>query len=122
MSHRQAKRGRAKKDTGIARLANGTPISEETRDQLTKHNWAEGPRRTPDPNDADNWTTKECMEKGFSGFRYNKLRRMMELWCLGHLEGSIPEEQCTPEAMATLHEKIFATNGTLVEVPLRKPQ
>ncbi len=112
----EAKRkAKAKKDLGIISYGKGLKVSEETRDQIKSHDWSEGPRnlgRSP-----DDWSTAECERKQFSGFRVNKIMHRMELWVLGRLAGHIELDKCTPGAMASLHEAVFKTSGTVVEIP-----
>jgi len=108
-------KGSRKRDTGIARLNNGYLISEETRDALQKHHW-QGPRTQIDLNHPDNWTTKECMDKRFTGIRFNKLRNFVEIWVMGNLEEDCHASVCTEGKLASMHERVFATGGTLLEV------
>lgn len=104
-------RAKAKKDTGIAVLKNGYRISEETRDALQKHDWR-GPR-----NIRSDLTTDECKRQNFSGFRANVFGNQMELWLLGEVKETANLLTCTPKVMADMHERVFATIGTLIDVP-----
>ena len=108
-----AKKGKAKRDTGIATLKTGLKIKEELRDELQRHHW-QGPRREPEKE----LTTVECEREKFSGFRANIILQRMELWVLGRIVDQCSLSECTPNRMATMHEKAFATKGTLVDVPM----
>lgn len=111
------KKGKAKKDTGIAVLKNGYKIKEETRDELEKHHW-QGPRTAPDPTNTELWTTSDCKARQFTGFRAVLLTQTVELWILGEVVDTSLLATFTPERMAEMHEKAFATNGSLVLLPL----
>lgn len=116
-----------KKDTGIAEVQ--APMStgevkrilipEANRDEIQKHHWR-GPRNSGE-NQPQNWTTAERKLNKFSGIHANMLAQQMEFWVLGFLEGTIELRKCTPVAFASMHEKIFATNGTLAEILAQAP-
>lgn len=107
----------AAKESGIVRLENGLLISEELRDSLRNHDWSQGSRNPRDPKDnPDEWTTSECQARQFSGFRVNKIMNQMEGWILGRKAGHIPLDKCTPGAMASFHEELFKTAGSVIEI------
>lgn len=111
------RKGKAKKDTGVATLKNGYKIKEETRDELEKHDW-QGPRNAPDSENTELWTTQDCKNKLFTGFRACSITQVVELWLLGEIVDTAPMATFTPEVMAAMHEKAFATNGSVVIVPI----
>lgn len=103
-----------KKDTGIVKLKGGYPIAEELRDSLQKRDWSHAPTIASKDKDPSTWTTQECIDFKFNGIRLNQLSQYVEFWILGHKEGQIHRMDCTPEKFASMHEEIFATNGTLL--------
>lgn len=101
----------AKKDDGrIPELG----ITEEMRDQLAKRDWTK-PAKDPKDN-PNNWTTKECEEKRFSGFRLNELSGTFELWMVGRIVATRRELDVAnnPALMADMIEEGCATNGSFV--------
>lgn len=106
-----------KKDSGIAKLHNGVLIPEELRDRLSKRDWTSKPTTGPAWN-PDNATTKELEEHQFSGYRVNIFTQDVELWCVGRLmeKEKLSRIQAKPSLLATMHEKAFQTNGTVLEV------
>lgn len=105
------------KDDGIATLVNGVKLPEGIRDELMKHNWQE-PRRKTSGFDPSNSTTAELKEHKFSGFRVNQFTQDLELWLLGDMRARRRLRDCTPKAVADMHEEVFATSGTILEFEL----
>lgn len=105
---------KAKKDTGILTLPNGMLVTEELRDHLKSQDWS-GPRNLNHDN-PDDWTTSECERRQFSGFRVNRIMNRMEGWILGRLAKHISLDKCTPGAFATMHEEMFKTVGSVVDI------
>lgn len=99
-----------KPDDGIATLSTGLRIREELRDQLEAHDWTK-PR-----NPGTIQTTDDLVRMEFSGFRVNVFTGDVELWCIGRVAA---RERCidvtkNPGLLATMHERAFATVGTIV--------
>lgn len=122
-----------KKDDGIATvkttMSDGRPvefpISEELRDSLKKHDFRDGPRHkelNPPPEYA-NMTTAELENIRYSGFRTNDFTARLELWVLGQIRGwrSYNEIAANPAAVASLHEEVFKTIGTVVTTDVNIP-
>lgn len=112
------------KDNGIAKLPNNVIIPEELRDALAKHDWT-GPRNLQDKTgfDPNRATTKELEQHQFSGFRVNAFTGNVELWCVGRMMGSRGCDKVAkdPRVLAELHEEVFQTAGTVIEVPMPAP-
>lgn len=102
------------KDTGI--IPN-LGITEEKRDSLRKRDWS---KRQAHPEPCDNWTTKECEEKKFSGIRLNRLNGDTEIWCVGELRVRRKTQDVgnNPSILATMHEEAFGTVGTILDIEL----
>ena len=129
---RQKERGTYpyKKDTGIARLPDGSPILEELLDNLKKI--PVGGRKPlpttvgikPDYH-ALNATTAELERDRWSGIRRNMLANRMELWIEGQILGSIHNDvyDKEPGRLATLMEEKLGLKGHIIstDVPLHKP-
>lgn len=103
-----------KKDTGIATLINGYRMPEETRDELASHDWNQ-PRNPAIAMSAIE-TTRDLEKKEFSGFRVNAWTGNIELWVLGKVASTRKCESFVkdPSLMATMHEEVFATIGTII--------
>lgn len=112
------------KDNGIAKLPNNVIIPEELRDALAKHDWT-GPRNLgKNTFDANCATTKELEEAQWSGFRVNTFTSNVELWCVGRIMGTRKAEDVArnPNVLAELHEEVFQTTGTVVQIPMPIPE
>jgi hypothetical protein len=109
-----------KKDDGIAKLKNGILIPESVRDELLKHNWQER-RNTQAGYNPNTATTKELEQHGFSGFRVNVFTNDVELWCLGRIgtRRNMGDVERNPSVLASMHEEVFATSGTVIEIPMQ---
>lgn len=111
-----------RRDTGIARLNNGYPILEETRDRLAKLVDKDGnPTHTiKEGFNPDRATTRDLEDARWSGFRVNNITLQVELWCLGKckLKRSLAEIERKPGILADMHEEVFATAGTVITVPI----
>lgn len=121
-----------KKDDGIATvkttMSDGRPvefpISEELRDSLKKHDFHE-PRnlnKLTEPKYQE-MTTSELENIRYSGFRTNDFTARLELWVLGQIRGwrSYNEIAANPAAVASLHEEVFKTIGTVVTTDVNIP-
>lgn len=110
---KMAKLYKRKKDTGIIPELG---ITEEMRDRLRKRDWS-GPLKNR-PIHADNWTTKECEEKKFSGIRVNRLNGMTEIWIRGQMRvhGKTTYVAKNPGHIATMMEIATESAGHLVEI------
>jgi len=119
-----------KKDTGIATIKSTDSkgktttieMQEAVRDAIQAHDWTQGPRGLPvsskqAPN-YDRMTTKELAAAGYNGFRINKLTLQVELWVLGRVRGHrrLQDVAKNPGVLANLHEEVFATTGTVIQV------
>jgi hypothetical protein len=105
--------GNRKRDIGrIPELG----ITEAHRDQLAKRDWTKPKDR--DPNNTDDWTTKDCEEKKYSGYRNNSFTGMIELWVAGviKVQKRAADVENNPHLVATMHEEAFATVGSIVEL------
>lgn len=105
--------GKRKRDIGrIPALG----ITEEKRDQLAKRDWTKPKDR--DPNNPDDWTTKDCEIRKYSGFRNNSFTGMIELWVKGviRVQKRASDVERNPHLVATMHEEAFATVGSVVEL------
>jgi hypothetical protein len=99
-------------------------VTEYQRDLLSKRDWSK-PQRTQDPNHPDNWSTAKCIEEKFSGFRVYHLTQEVELWVLGYIKARVKIDIIAkdPGVLATMHENVFQTGGTLIELdhPIENP-
>lgn len=104
------------KDTGIIPELG---ITEEMRDQLRKHDWTKP--RPQDASNPDTWTTRECQEKRFSGYRKNDITMMFELWILGRIavEKPLLKVASNPQLIAEMHEEAFATIGSIAAIDIK---
>ncbi len=115
-----------KKDDGIAiiKTTDSTgrkvefPIQEDLRDKLNKHDFSEGPRnlnKLTQP-EYQKMTTSELEQARYSGFRTNDFTARLELWVMGQVRGhrTFAEIAKNPAAVASLHEEVFKTIGTVV--------
>lgn len=94
-------------------------ITEELRDRLSKKDWTKKPEISLKQRNPDNLTTGELAKTRFSGFRWNDIRGLLELWVTGDImaEASARELRTKgPVVLATMHERVFATTGTFAEV------
>lgn len=100
------------KDTGIIP---DLGLHEEIRDRLAKRDWTKN-NKAQDPNNADTWTTAECVTRRYSGFRIYALTREVELWVLGYIRARVKIElvEKNPSLLATMHEEVFLTGGTVI--------
>ena len=62
--------------------------------------------------------TAELVDAKFSGFRMNDLAREVELWLLGDImaKASYRNVAANPSLLAEMHERVFATAGTVVMI------
>lgn len=126
-------RQRLKKDTGIATIKSKDSkgkvtefkMEEAVRDALQARDWS-GPQKpslgiSSEP-DWDTMTTNELREHRYSGFRINKLALRVELWVLGRVAGHrrLQDVAKNPAVLANLHEQVFATTGTVLQVDVDK--
>lgn len=102
------------KDDGIIRPLG---ISEEQRDLLSKRDWSKPSEHTTHP---DNWTTAECREKKFSGFRINAFVMDVELWMVGRVLATRRHRSVTqnPTILAEMMEEACLTNGSIIETDI----
>lgn len=93
-------------------------ITEQERDKLRKRDWSKRQRKPEEF--SDNWTTAECEKNKFSGIRINKLNGTVEMWLIGQCKGTrrITEVSNNPSILADLHEEVFGTVGSLIELDL----
>lgn len=98
-------------------------ISETRRDELSKRDFS-GPRKLTlqekDPNTLD---TKELKEIRFSGIRNNNWTNMCEIWVDGRVMASADASKVVrdPSILAEMHERVFQTAGSLVDIePAKK--
>lgn len=105
----------AKKDTGIIPELG---ITEERRDELAKRDWTK-PAAKPEEN-PDNYTTKDCIEKQFSGIRVNKMNGMTEMWVVGQMrsERKTDKVAANPALLADMHEEAFNTVGSIASAAI----
>ena len=104
--------GKRKRDIGrIPALG----ITEAKRDELQKRDWTKPKDRVETP---DDWTTKDCEEKRYSGYRNNTFTGMIELWVAGKIRAQRHSQDVerNPHLVATMHEEAFATVGSVVEL------
>lgn len=113
MSKRQRDKRQTGADTGFISVLG---IPEAQRDELAKRDWTK-PQVTTDPNDPDNWSTAECVSRSFSGYRIYHLTQEVELWVVGYIKARVKLDlvRKDPGILATMHEEVFATAGTLIE-------
>lgn len=122
-------RRRLKKDTGIATIKSTDSkgkttyfqMEEAVRDALQARNWNEAPKPrlgVKSEPDWDTMTTAELQENRYSGFRINKLALRVELWVLGRVAGHrrLQDVAKNPALLANLHEQVFATTGTVLQI------
>ena len=120
-----------KRDDGIAKIqakmSDGSvkefEMREEIRDALNKkaleRKFFQEENRTI-PN-YDRMSTQELEACKFSGFRLNEIARRIELWVGGMIACTEPAGKAArnPAVLADMHERAFATIGSLVDVDLR---
>lgn len=100
-------------------------ISEERRDKIRKYLIDLGKKKTTTPppqgqikGNPDELTYAELRDVRWSGYRHNKFTSSIELWVDGKMMGSkkVDKPEHAPYIIATLHEEVFLTVGTLAEV------
>lgn len=116
---------RRKRDTGIATIKSKDStgrvtefkMEEAVRDVLAKKDWTQPPDLPTGPN-YDTMTTSELAAARYSGFRINKLALRVEAWVLGEVRGHrrLQDVVRNPAVLASLHEEVFATLGTVIEI------
>lgn len=89
-------------------------ISETLRDELRKRDWS---KPSTKPDNPDTFTSRECAEKKFSGFRINPLTLDVELWIVGRVLSTrrLRTIQQNPGELGSMIEESCATNGSLIE-------
>jgi len=122
---------RVKRDAGIAivdaKMSTGQTksfkIQEAVRDALNKK--AQNREFKVDVRGSfDNMTTQELEQHQFSGFRLNHLSNRIELWVLGMIACSERADRAArdPRVLANMHEKVFATKGSIIEMDINHVQ
>ena len=70
--------------------------------------------------DAALLSTQQCEEMQYSGYRMNQLKDTFEIWILGRVVESerASRIRANPAVIADMHERAFATVGSIVDVDL----
>lgn len=132
----RADKRQTKPDTGIAvipaPMSTGQTVNfkmrEEMRDALNKlghptdSKWKERRELIAKQTgiDAALLTSQQCEQLDYSGYRMNKLKDTFEIWILGRVVESerASRIRADPSIIATMHERAFATIGSIVDVDL----
>lgn len=120
-----------KPDIGIAKIdapmSDGSvksfEMKEAVRDALNKMPHPSDRRKARQeeiPVDASKYTTEELERNRYSGYRLNALKGTFEIWVLGRVAISerASRVQRNPALIADMHERAFATTGSIVEVEI----